>query len=74
MRGRCATVTFRSSARSPRCTTITAWLRGFSAATAVSSWDVLATGVPATVRPRKGPSEGKPLVDPAEYVDPALWI
>lgn len=36
--------------------------------------DAIATGVPATVRPRKGPSEGKPLVDPAEYVDPALWI
>ncbi|MBF6949124.1 serine O-acetyltransferase, partial [Acinetobacter baumannii] len=31
--------------------------------------DAIATGVPATVRPRKGPSEGKPLVDPAEYVD-----
>jgi len=36
--------------------------------------DAIATGVPATVRPRKGPAEGKPLVDPAEYVDPALWI
>ena len=34
----------------------------------------IATGVPATYRLRKGPAEDKPLVDPAEYVDPAMWI
>lgn len=34
----------------------------------------IATGVPATYRLRKGPAEDKPLVDPAEYVDPAIWI
>jgi serine O-acetyltransferase len=35
--------------------------------------DSIATGVPATWRPRQ-PREHKPAVDPAEYVDPAMWI
>lgn len=35
--------------------------------------DSIATGVPATWRPR-APREHKPAVDPAEYVDPAMWI
>ncbi|GAB3752452.1 serine O-acetyltransferase [Zhihengliuella somnathii] len=33
----------------------------------------IVTGIPATNRPRK-PSEHKPAVDPAEYIDPAIWI
>jgi serine O-acetyltransferase len=33
----------------------------------------IATGVPATWRHRE-PREHKPAVDPAEYVDPAMWI
>lgn len=36
--------------------------------------DAIATGIPATHRLRRSPAEDKPLVDPAEYVDPALWI
>ena len=36
--------------------------------------DSIATGIPATYRLRRSPAEGKPLVDPAEYVDPAMWI
>ncbi|NIH70889.1 serine O-acetyltransferase [Auritidibacter ignavus] len=36
--------------------------------------NAIATGVPATARIRKSPQENKPAVDPAEYVDPALWI
>ncbi len=35
--------------------------------------DSIATGVPATWRHRE-PREHKPAVDPAEYVDPAMWI
>ncbi|GAA3694090.1 serine O-acetyltransferase [Zhihengliuella alba] len=33
----------------------------------------IVTGIPATNRPRR-PEEHKPAVDPAEYVDPAIWI
>lgn len=33
----------------------------------------IATGIPATSRKRHQ-SETKPAVDPAEYVDPAMWI
>jgi serine O-acetyltransferase len=33
----------------------------------------IATGVPATWRHRE-PREHEPAVDPAEYVDPAMWI
>ena len=36
--------------------------------------NAIATGIPATYRLRRSPAEGKPLVDPAEYVDPAMWI
>ncbi|WFP17800.1 serine O-acetyltransferase EpsC [Citricoccus muralis] len=36
--------------------------------------DSIATGVPATFRARRGKEEKKPAVDPAEYVDPAMWI
>lgn len=36
--------------------------------------DAIATGIPATYRLRRSAAEGKPLVDPAEYVDPAMWI
>ncbi|MGC5048725.1 serine O-acetyltransferase EpsC [Micrococcus porci] len=36
--------------------------------------DSIATGIPASVRLRTSPAEKKPLVDPAEYVDPAMWI
>lgn len=36
--------------------------------------DSIATGVPATFRARRGSEEHKPAVDPAEYVDPAMWI
>lgn len=35
--------------------------------------DSIATGIPATWRHRE-PREHKPAVDPAEYVDPAMWI
>lgn len=34
----------------------------------------IATGVPATFRRRRGAEEQKPAIDPAEYVDPAMWI
>ncbi|KUM32055.1 serine O-acetyltransferase [Glutamicibacter mishrai] len=33
----------------------------------------IVTGIPAQNRPRK-PEERKPAVDPAEYIDPAMWI
>lgn len=33
----------------------------------------IVTGIPATNRPRLE-SERKPAVDPAEYIDPAMWI
>ncbi|MDY6054323.1 serine O-acetyltransferase EpsC [Micrococcus sp.] len=36
--------------------------------------NAIATGIPATYRLRHSEQENKPLVDPAEYVDPALWI
>lgn len=36
--------------------------------------DSIATGIPAQVRHRRGSEEAKPAVDPAEYVDPAMWI
>lgn len=36
--------------------------------------DAIATGIPATYRLRRSSTEAKPLVDPAEYVDPAMWI
>ncbi|MDN6457365.1 MAG: serine acetyltransferase, partial [Yaniella sp.] len=36
--------------------------------------DSIATGIPAQVRHRRGAEEAKPAVDPAEYVDPAMWI
>lgn len=36
--------------------------------------DAIATGIPAKVRLRHGAEEAKPAVDPAEYVDPAMWI
>lgn len=35
--------------------------------------DSIITGIPATNRPRR-PEEHKPAVDPAEYIDPAMWI
>ncbi|GAA1119341.1 serine O-acetyltransferase EpsC [Citricoccus alkalitolerans] len=35
--------------------------------------DSIATGIPATFRHRS-PKEQLPAVDPAEYVDPAMWI
>ncbi|MEW1981509.1 serine O-acetyltransferase EpsC [Citricoccus sp. NPDC079358] len=35
--------------------------------------DSIATGIPATFRHRS-PREQQPAVDPAEYVDPAMWI
>ncbi|MGO1885128.1 MAG: serine O-acetyltransferase EpsC [Citricoccus sp.] len=35
--------------------------------------DAIATGIPATWRPR-APKEHQAAVDPAEYVDPAMWI
>lgn len=31
------------------------------------------TGIPARSKPRK-PEEHQPLVDPVEYIDPAMWI
>ncbi|GAA3306571.1 serine O-acetyltransferase EpsC [Glutamicibacter nicotianae] len=33
----------------------------------------IVTGIPAQNRPRR-PDEHKPAVDPAEYIDPAMWI
>ena len=36
--------------------------------------DSIATGIPAKIRHRRGEEEAKPAVDPAEYVDPAMWI
>ncbi|WP_413456314.1 serine O-acetyltransferase EpsC [Glutamicibacter sp. FR1] len=33
----------------------------------------IVTGIPAQNRPRR-PEEHKPAVDPAEYIDPAMWI
>ncbi|GAA3700452.1 serine O-acetyltransferase [Arthrobacter ginkgonis] len=33
----------------------------------------IVTGIPASNRPRR-PEERKPAVDPAEYIDPAMWI
>ena len=33
----------------------------------------IVTGIPAQNRPRT-PEERKPAVDPAEYIDPAMWI
>lgn len=36
--------------------------------------DSIATGVPARVRHRDEKTEKAPAVDPAEYVDPAMWI
>ena len=35
--------------------------------------DSIVTGIPAQNRPRKA-DEHKPAVDPAEYIDPAMWI
>ncbi len=35
--------------------------------------DSIITGIPARSRPRT-PEKKKPLVDPAEYIDPAMWI
>ncbi|MGW2673639.1 serine O-acetyltransferase EpsC [Kocuria rhizophila] len=35
--------------------------------------DSIVTGIPGKVRPRT-PEKKKPLVDPAAYVDPAMWI
>ena len=35
--------------------------------------DSIITGIPAKSRPRT-PEKKKPLVDPVEYVDPAMWI
>ncbi|NKX56468.1 serine O-acetyltransferase EpsC [Arthrobacter mobilis] len=32
------------------------------------------TGIPATFRHRDPQKETKPAVDPAEYIDPAMWI
>jgi serine O-acetyltransferase len=32
------------------------------------------TGIPATFRHRDAARESQPAVDPAEYVDPAMWI
>ena len=57
--GRCATVTLTSSALSPRCTRIVAVSCGLSAATALSSCGVLATGVPA-IRVTTSPGRGRP--------------
>ena len=36
--------------------------------------DSIATGIPAQIRIRRSQEEAKPAVDPAEYVDPAMWI
>lgn len=36
--------------------------------------DAIATGIPATYRLRSCEKEKAPLVDPAEYVDPAMYI
>ena len=36
--------------------------------------DSIATGIPARVRHRDEQTEKAPAVDPAEYVDPAMWI
>lgn len=36
--------------------------------------DAIATGIPAQIRIRRSQEEAKPAVDPAEYVDPAMWI
>ena len=36
--------------------------------------DSIATGIPAQIRQRRSTEEAKPAVDPAEYVDPAMWI
>ena len=36
--------------------------------------DSIATGIPATFRHRDAKTEKAPAVDPAEYVDPAMWI
>src|SRR5690625_6510041 len=36
--------------------------------------DSIATGIPAQIRQRRSSEEAKPAVDPAEYVDPAMWI
>lgn len=36
--------------------------------------DAIATGIPAQIRTRRSQEEAKPAVDPAEYVDPAMWI
>ncbi|MCT2007153.1 serine O-acetyltransferase EpsC [Micrococcus lylae] len=36
--------------------------------------DSIATGIPARVRHRDEKTEKAPAVDPAEYVDPAMWI
>ena len=36
--------------------------------------DSIATGIPARVRHRDERTEKAPAVDPAEYVDPAMWI
>lgn len=36
--------------------------------------DSIATGIPAKARHRRGAEEAKPAVDPAEYIDPAMWI
>ena len=32
------------------------------------------TGIPATIRHRDASKEMAPAVDPAEYIDPAMWI
>ena len=36
--------------------------------------DSIATGIPAQIRQRRSTEEAKPAVEPAEYVDPAMWI
>lgn len=33
----------------------------------------IVTGIPAQNRPRT-PEQRQPAVDPAEYIDPAMWI
>lgn len=35
--------------------------------------DSIVTGIPGVVRPRT-PEKKQPLVDPANYIDPAMWI
>ena len=35
--------------------------------------DSIVTGIPAEHRPRT-PEKKQPLVDPATYIDPAMWI